>query len=190
MRQIDVEYMRQFCKGSSKSKKANNLQNNVERNDPSYVAATVIEKMKPRLDLLEKNQNAASSTLVEMEGRVVRQVESVLVKFKEDMINSVKDMVSGLCKDYLAAHVAPQYVSPPVRNDVSGTSNHTTPVADHNEVTIRNVLRNLSDYSTPPRSTRMSQVICLNNFKTRTFVLHYILLILLFNCPCSFKQIG
>nr|VDC95563.1 unnamed protein product [Brassica rapa] len=113
--------------------------------------------MKPRLDLLEKNQNVASSTLVEMEGRVVRQVESVLVKFKEDMINSVKDMVSGLCKDYLAAHVAPQYVSPPVRNDVSGTSNHTTPVADHNEVTIRNVLRNLSDYSTPPRSTRMSQ---------------------------------
>ncbi|CAN7139064.1 unnamed protein product [Brassica rapa subsp. narinosa] len=113
--------------------------------------------MKPRLDLLEKNQNAASSTLVEMEGRVVRQVESVLVKFKEDMINSVKDMVSGLCKDYLAAHVGPQYVTPPVRNDVSGTSNHTTPVADQNEVTIRNVLRNLSDYSTPPRSTRMSQ---------------------------------
>ena len=185
-----MEYMRQFCKGSSKSKKANNLQNNVERNDPSYVAATVIEKMKPRLDLLEKNQNVASSTLVEMEGRVVRQVESVLVKFKEDMINSVKDMVSGLCKDYLAAHVGPQYVTPPVRNDVSGTSNHTTPVADQNEVTIRNVLRNLSDYSTPPRSTRMSQVICLNNFKTRTFVLRYMLLILSFNCPCSFKQIG
>ncbi|KAG5375664.1 hypothetical protein IGI04_040260 [Brassica rapa subsp. trilocularis] len=157
MRQIDVECMRQSSKGSSKSKKANNLHNNVERIDPSYVAATVIEKMKPRLDLLEKNQNAASSTLVEMEGRVVRQVESVLVKFKEDMINSVKDMVSGLCKDYLAAHVGPQYVTPPVRNDVSGTSNHTTPVADQNEVTIRNVLRNLSDYSTPPRSTRMSQ---------------------------------
>ncbi|CDY19598.1 BnaA05g20060D [Brassica napus] len=113
--------------------------------------------MKPRLDLLEKNQNGASSRLDEMEGRVVRQVESVLVKFKEDMINCVKDMVSGLCKDYFGAHVGPQYVSPPVRNDISRTSNHTTPVDDLNEVTIRNVLRNLSEYSTPPRSTRMSQ---------------------------------
>ncbi|WZZ25815.1 hypothetical protein YC2023_009216 [Brassica napus] len=95
----------------------------------------------------------------EMEGRVVRQVESVLVKFKEDMINCVKDMVSALCKDYFGAHEVPQYVPTPVPNDVSGPKKHTTPVADLNAVTIRNVLRNLSEYSTPPRSTRMSQII-------------------------------
>ncbi|CAN6931193.1 unnamed protein product [Brassica oleracea] len=105
----------------------------------------------------------------EIKGRVVRQVESVLVKFKEDMINCVKDLVSALCKDYLGAHEVPQYVPTPVPNDVSGPENHTTPVADLNAVTIRNVLQNLSEYSTPPRSTPMSQVISFTLFLGRTF---------------------
>ena len=119
---------------------------------------------------MESNQKDACSRMDEMEGRDVRQVESVLVKFKEDMINCVKDMVSALCKDYFGAHEVPQYVPTPVPNDVSGPKKHTTPVADLNAVTIRNVLRNLSEYSTPPRSTRMSQIISYTLFLVRTFV--------------------
>lgn len=104
MSKIDVECMRQSSKASAKSKKSKHSQSNVEGSDFSYIAAIMLDKIKPQFTFLENNQKGACSRMDEIEGKVLREVESVLDKFKEGMNNCVKDMVSALCKNYFGAH--------------------------------------------------------------------------------------
>ncbi|CAN6998026.1 unnamed protein product, partial [Brassica rapa subsp. trilocularis] len=116
------------------------------------------KKIKPQLENFEKKINVASSTVAGIEGKVVLRVEDMLLKFKSEMNICVKEMVAEICEQ--------QVVSPPVRTEipravpvhVPGPATVNTEVDDANAITIGNVLRNISEYSTPPRSTRMSQV--------------------------------
>lgn len=78
---IDVERMRQSSKSSAKSKKAKNAQSNVADSDQCYIAAVVLEKIKPQFDFLDNNLKGACSKVDAMEGKVRGQVESVLVMF-------------------------------------------------------------------------------------------------------------
>lgn len=150
--------MREAGKSTSKSRKATYVQGHVQHVEPGTVACIVLEKIKPQLENFEKKINVASSTVAGIEGKVVLRVEDMLLKFKSEMNICVKEMVAEICEQ--------QVVPPPVRSEipravpvhVPGPATVNTEVDDANAITIGNVLRNISEYSTPPRSTRMSQV--------------------------------
>lgn len=88
-----------------------------------------------------------------MQGNVVGLVESVLVKFKDEMLACVKDMVSALCKEQVVDRNGTHHIPTPGVDEVSVPANHTSHNPDANANTIRNVLCNVSVYSTPPRAT-------------------------------------
>ncbi|KAH0926306.1 hypothetical protein HID58_018562, partial [Brassica napus] len=150
----DVERLREAGKSTSKSRKATYIQGHVQHVEPGTVAEN-----------FEKKINVASSTVAGIEGKVVLRVEDMLLKFKSEMNICVKEMVAEICEQ--------QVVPPPVRTEipravpvhVPGPATVNTEVDDANAITIGNVLRNISEYSTPPRSTRMSQDENLSPFK-------------------------
>nr|VDD51896.1 unnamed protein product [Brassica oleracea] len=77
-----------------------------------------------------------------MQGNVVGLVESVLVKFKDEMLACVKDMVSALCKEQVVDRNGTHHIPTPGVDEVSVPANHTSHNPDANANTIRNVLCN------------------------------------------------
>ena len=126
--------------------------------EASYIVDLVLETIKPLIDIMECNITVASSRLGAIEGNVRVQVEALLGKFKEEMLSSVKDIVSPLWKDHIAAHNAGGNSQPSSPTNVTVPACHTSHVADANAKTIQNVLRDISQYSTPPRSNRITEV--------------------------------
>ncbi|XP_009123716.1 uncharacterized protein LOC103848589 [Brassica rapa] len=158
VRKSDVDRMRQRSKLTSKGRKSSNVQSNCERIDPGNVAALVIEKITPQLAIMDKNINSACAMVDAIEGKVVVHVDDLFVKLKEEMIKCVKDMVSAMVKDVFEAQNGPSNIPSAAPPEAAALSTHSTPARDLNANTIENVLRNLSDYSTPPRSKHMTQV--------------------------------
>ncbi|KAH0909150.1 LOW QUALITY PROTEIN: hypothetical protein HID58_032471 [Brassica napus] len=158
VRKSDVDRMRQMSKLTSKGRKSSNVQSNSERIDPGNVAALVIEKITPQLAIMDKNINSACAMVDAIEGKVVVHVDDLFVKLKEEMIKCVKDMVSAMVKDVFEWQNGPSNIPSAAPPEAAALSTHSTPARDLNANTIKNVLRNLSDYSTPPRSKHMTQV--------------------------------
>ena len=158
VRKSDVDRMRQRSKLTSKGRKSSNVQSNSERIDPGNVAALVIEKITPQLAIMDKNINSACAMVDAIEGKVVVHVDDLFVKLKEEMIKCVKDMVSAMVKDVFEGQNGPSNIPSAAPPEAAALSTHSTPARDLNANTIKNVLRNLSDYSTPPRSKHMTQV--------------------------------
>ncbi|RIA04690.1 hypothetical protein BRARA_K01050 [Brassica rapa] len=118
----------------------------------------VDQKITPQLAIMDKNINSACAMVDAIEGKVVVHVDDLFVKLKEEMIKCVKDMVSAMVKDVFEGQNGPSNIPSAAPPEAAALSTHSTPARDLNANTIENVLRNLSDYSTPPRSKHMTQV--------------------------------
>ncbi|KAF8116346.1 hypothetical protein N665_0019s0026 [Sinapis alba] len=130
---------------------------NGEAIEPGYIAGIVIEKIKPQFDLIESNLKMTSTRVATIEGNVDAQVESLFGKFKEQMIASVKELVCALCKEHLVVPNGTGSIPTSGPNVETVPPSQTNPVADSNALAIQNILRDISEYSTPPRSTRLSE---------------------------------
>lgn len=92
-----------------------------------------------------------------IEVSLVELVQSVFATLKEEMLESVRNLVMVLTKDEDAgpSRIPDEDAGPSI---VKGPVSNGCPVREGNDQTIRNVLGNLSSYSTPPDSPRLSQV--------------------------------
>ncbi|KAJ4905448.1 Uncharacterized protein Rs2_09106 [Raphanus sativus] len=157
LRHSDVERMRQSCKSTTKSRKSTYGHGHLQHADAGNITSDVIEKIKPQFDNLEKKFKLACRMGDAIEGKVVVHVKQMLDTFKAEMMVSVKDMVATMCKENVDTPnvVCNQLLPTPVT--LPFTSTGPADDVDINAETIANVLRNISDYSTPPRSTPISQ---------------------------------
>lgn len=134
----------------------------VRSNGPNFehgiVVDAVMEKLKPAFKNVDQKVSQATAAVDGIEGRVVLQVHDMFAKFKDEMLLCVKDLVrsliserdSGPCETFRNPTVGP--------TEVPGSATDIAGIAERNENIIKNVLSHLSEYSTPPRSNRMSQV--------------------------------
>ncbi|CAN7136816.1 unnamed protein product [Brassica rapa subsp. narinosa] len=157
IRKIDVVHMREKVKSSAKCKRAKKGITTSSEAENSVIVDLVLDKIKPQIDVLESNIKIGSSRVDAIEGGVRKQVETLLSKFKGEMLSSLKDIVSEVCKDHLAAHKGPGNYQPSSPTNLFVPGCHTSHVADANAKTIENVLRDISQYSTPPRSNRICE---------------------------------
>ncbi|KAG5396782.1 hypothetical protein IGI04_018596, partial [Brassica rapa subsp. trilocularis] len=157
IRKIDVVHMREKVKSSAKCKRAKKGITTSSEAENSVIVDLVLDKIKPQIDVLESNIKIGSSRVDAIEGGVRKQVETLLSKFKGEMLSSLKDIVSEVCKDHLAAHKGPGNYQPSSPTNLLVPGCHTSHVADANAKTIEKVLRDISQYSTPPRSNRICE---------------------------------
>nr|VDC71992.1 unnamed protein product [Brassica rapa] len=157
IRKIDVVHMREKVKSSAKCKRPKKDITTSSEAENSVIVDLVLDKIKPQIDVLESNIKIGSSRVDAIEGGVRKQVETLLGKFKGEMLSSLKDIVSEVCKDHLAAHNGPGNYQPSSPTNLIVPRCHTSHVADANAKTIENVLRDTSQYSTPPRSNRICE---------------------------------
>ncbi|CAG7909098.1 unnamed protein product [Brassica rapa] len=157
IRKIDVVHMREKVKSSAKCKRPKKGITTSSEAENSVIVDLVLDKIKPQIDVLESNIKIGSSSVDAIEGGVRKQVETLLGKFKGEMLSSLKDIVSEVCKDHLAAHKGPGNYQPSSPTNLIVPGCHTSHVADANAKTIENVLRDISQYSTPPRSNRICE---------------------------------
>lgn len=144
---LDVVRMSQSGNFTSKARSSKKQLALSPLNDPGYIASLVIEKIKPEFQTMDGNILEACKRVDSIEGSLVGLVHSVLGKFREEMLDSVRYLVTELTK---------AEGGPPLTLAQQGTN--ATPVRDANDVTIRNILGNISAYSTPPDSPLLSQV--------------------------------
>ncbi|KAG2308412.1 hypothetical protein Bca52824_028160 [Brassica carinata] len=157
---LDVERMREFQNVASKAKKSKKLSVLSLSNDPGYFASLVIEKIKPEFQTMEGNIMEACKRVDSIEGSLVEVVQSVFATLKEEMLESVRNLVTALSKDEDAG---PSRIPGNVTNTVgrenyssrvNGAPSNGCPVREGNDQIIRNILDNLCSYSTPPDSPR------------------------------------
>ncbi|KAH0917889.1 hypothetical protein HID58_025549 [Brassica napus] len=129
LKKSDVDRMREVVKSTTKPKRAKKFQSNVQDSETSYIVQVVLEKIKAEVASMERNIKVATSGVEAIEQKVGVYVETLLEKNHSNV--STKE--------------------------VSVPASHSSPVADVNAMTIQNVLRDISQYSTPPRSNRMSE---------------------------------
>lgn len=162
---LDVERMRELQNVTSKVKKSKKLSLLTLSNDPGYIASLVIEKkIKPEFQSMDGNIMEACKRVDSIEGSVVELVQSVLAKLKEEMLETVRNLFTALTKEEDAGPSRiPKNVTNTVDREnyssrVNGRGSNGCLVKEANDQTIRNILGNLSSYSTPPDSPRLSQV--------------------------------
>lgn len=156
--QLEVSSMRDFGSSSVKSKRGKKDNSNVQVLQPGYITSLVMEKIKPQFQDLENNLKVTSSRVAAMEGNVVAQVESLFGKFKEQVLSSVKELVSAQCNELFSVRIGTTQIPTPVVNHVSLPASQPKAVADANDMAIRDTLRAISDYSTPPPATHVNEV--------------------------------
>ena len=151
--------MRQSCKSTSKSRKATYVHPHGQNIEAGNIVGLVMDKIKPQLAYMENKINLSGGRVDGMEGKVVLQVKEMLLNFKDEMILSVTEKVRAMIKEEGSVHRRASHMTtaPPI--EVPSPATVIAGVDDANAITINNVLRNLSEYSTPPRSNRVSQVI-------------------------------
>lgn len=116
---------------------------------------------------MDKKINLACARVDGIEGKVGIQLKDMFVKFKEEMKICVKEMVGLLFMELVPAHCGTSRIPTAAPIEVPGSATVFASADDINANTIRNVVDNLSAYSTPPRSNRMSQVTILIAFFPR-----------------------
>ncbi|XP_013668641.1 uncharacterized protein LOC106372932 [Brassica napus] len=156
---LDVDRMRETDNLTSKAKKSKKLPVLTPSNDPGYIASLVIEKMKPEFQTMDGNIMQACRRVDSIEGSLVGLVHSVFGKLKEEMLESVRHLITALTKEEGAAPatIPHNLTNTAVRQNGIVPDSNSSPVIEANDQTIRNILGNLSSYSTPPNSPRLSQ---------------------------------
>ncbi|KAG5400463.1 hypothetical protein IGI04_015070 [Brassica rapa subsp. trilocularis] len=156
---LDVVRMSQSGNFTTKAKISKKQLARTPSNDPGYIASLVIEKIKPEFQTMDGNILEACKRVDSIEGSLVGLVHSVLEKFRDEMLESVRFLVSELTKGDGAAPptLAQQGTKTPATENGKEPDSIATPLRDANDVTIRNILGNISAYSTPPDSPRLSQ---------------------------------
>jgi len=96
---LEVERMRECENVNSKGKKSKKHSLATSSTDPSYIASVVIEKIKPELQTMDGNIVEACRRVDAIEGSMVGLVQSVLAKFKDEMLESVRYLVTDLTKE-------------------------------------------------------------------------------------------
>lgn len=91
---LDVDRMRETDNLTSKAKKSKKLPVLNTSNDPGYIASLVIEKMKPEFQTMDGNIMQACRRVDSIEGSLVGLVHSVFGKLKEEMLESVRHLVT------------------------------------------------------------------------------------------------
>ncbi|KAG5378744.1 hypothetical protein IGI04_026586 [Brassica rapa subsp. trilocularis] len=135
LKKSDVDRMREVVKSTTKPKRAKKFQSNVQDSETSYIVQVVLEKIKAEVASMERNIKVATSGVEAIEQKVGFYSLERARRFFEWSRNH--------------SNVSTKEVSVP--------ASHSSPVADVNAMTIQNVLRDISQYSTPPRSNRMSE---------------------------------
>ncbi|KAL0802259.1 hypothetical protein Bca101_057435 [Brassica carinata] len=155
---LDVDRMRAAENVSSKLKKPKKQPAFSMSNDPGYIASIVIQNVKPQLQTMEGNILRASTRLDSIEGSLLGLVKSVFAKFKEEMLESVRCLVAEFTKgDEVGPSRIPEKGNQtPSINKGNMAGSNVSHVRDANAQSIRNILANLSAYSTPPASPRLS----------------------------------
>ncbi|KAL0702192.1 hypothetical protein Bca4012_058314 [Brassica carinata] len=151
---LDVDRMRAAENVSSKLKKPKKQPAFSMSNDPGYIASIVIQNVKPQLQTMEGNILRASTRLDSIEGSLLGLVKSVFAKFKEEMLESVRCLVAEFTKgDEVGPSRIPEKGNQtPSINKGNMAGSNVSHVRDANAQSIRNILANLSAYSTPPAS--------------------------------------
>nr|XP_018483955.1 PREDICTED: uncharacterized protein LOC108854791 [Raphanus sativus] len=104
VRMGDVERMRQASTGKMKGRKAKKVLHYMQQPDPCNVADIVIEKISPKLELMDRNIQSACASVASVEDTVVVQVKALFDTLKKEMLKCVTEMVSALCKDFVGVH--------------------------------------------------------------------------------------
>ncbi|KAG2308382.1 hypothetical protein Bca52824_028130 [Brassica carinata] len=155
---LDVDRMRAAENVSSKLKKPKKHLAFSMSNDPGYIASIVIQNVKPQLQTMEGNILRASTRLNSIEGSLLGLVKSVFAKFKEEMLESVRRLVAKFTKGDEAgpSRIPEKGNQTPSMDKGNMAGSNVSPVRDANAQSIRNIPGNLSAYSTPPASPRLS----------------------------------
>lgn len=157
---MEVDHMRENSKPAMKTKESKQHSSSTVDIDPGFVGSLVIEHIKPHVAVMELKLNQTSRRIDSIESYLTGYLESLMGKFKEEMLQTITSMViTYLGKGHSAAPHDPLLNPPETHNFVSGNLPYMIPLADDNAKSIRNVMENLSDYSTPPSSPRNCQVI-------------------------------
>ncbi|XP_033138747.1 uncharacterized protein LOC103847747 [Brassica rapa] len=157
LKKSDVDRMREVVKSTTKPKRAKKFQSNAQDSETSYIVQVVLEKIKSEVASMERNIKVATSGVEAIEQKVGVYVETLLEKFKEEMLTFVTEKVSTLWKEHIGSLSGAGTIPTSPTKEVSVPATHSSPDADVNAMTIQNVLRDISQYSTPPRSNRMSE---------------------------------
>ncbi|KAL0701480.1 hypothetical protein Bca4012_057602 [Brassica carinata] len=155
---VEVDRMRESENLSSRLKKPKIQTPLNMSNDPSYIASLVIENVRPEFVAMEGTILRACERVDSVEGSIVGLVEAVLAKFKEEMLHSVRCLVGQLTKDDEGgpSTIPEKGRNTPTMDNGNMPGSNVTPLIDENAQSIRNILGNLSVYSTPPASPRLS----------------------------------
>ncbi|CAF2056180.1 unnamed protein product, partial [Brassica napus] len=155
---MEVDHMRENSKPAMKTKESKQHSSSTVDIDPGFVGSLVIEHIKPHVAVMELKLNQTSRRIDSIESYLTGYLESLMGKFKEEMLQTITSMViTYLGKGHSAAPHDPHLNPPETHNFVSGNLPYMIPLADDNAKSIRNVMENLSDYSTPPSSPRNCQ---------------------------------
>ncbi|KAL0864187.1 hypothetical protein Bca101_043305 [Brassica carinata] len=155
---IDIDRMRDAVKVGSHLKKSKKPVVSPPQNDPGYIASLVIQNFKPEIQTMRGNIYEACQRVDSIEGSVPVLVHSVFEKLKEDLLDSVKKLVYELIKaeDVGPSSIAKNVSKTPTMVNINLPGCTDGYGIDESAQTIRNILGNLSAYSTPPSSPRLS----------------------------------
>ncbi|KAJ0233882.1 hypothetical protein HA466_0278980 [Hirschfeldia incana] len=157
VRQIDVARMRESRKSTSKPRSGKYVRSNGPNIQDSIVVDAVVEKLKPEFKNVDQKVGQATAAIDGLEGKVVLQVKDMFAKFKDEMILFVKDMVRSLFSERVSGPCEISRIRTNAPTEVPAGATNLAGEDAANANIIRNVISNLSEYSTPPRSNRISQ---------------------------------
>ncbi|KAL0854167.1 hypothetical protein Bca101_059319 [Brassica carinata] len=153
----DVDRIRESLKPSVKTKKSKQSSSPVDV-DTGCIASVVMEQVSPQLCVMETNIKEAMKKIDFIESSVTAIVESMLKKFKDDLVDTVTSMViSAVGKGQPSADNITAVNPCAIPHCVSVNDPLRNPVLEANDKCLRNVMEHISDYSTPPTSPRNSQ---------------------------------
>ncbi|KAL0798540.1 hypothetical protein Bca101_053715 [Brassica carinata] len=151
---LDVERMREIAKAGGKKKRKTKPQTNTEPDEDNRIAAIVLKMLKTefqRVDaqvaqaVYKAEQTAAKQE--SFESSITASIQNLLNNFKEEVIQSVMTIHNT------GKHTnepPPSNFDTPNKAQDDGGNGHSA--RDMNDVIIDNVMRNLSQYSTPQRN--------------------------------------
>ncbi|KAG2307233.1 hypothetical protein Bca52824_026981 [Brassica carinata] len=140
---LDVERMREIAKAGGKKKRKTKPQTNTEPDKDNRIAAIVLKMLKTEFS--KTDQTAAKQE--SFESSITASIQNLLNNFKEEVIRSV--MTIHNTGKHTNEPPPPNFHTPNKAQDDGGNVHSAR---DMNDLIIDNVMRNLSQYSTPPRS--------------------------------------
>lgn len=149
--------MRDAVNVGSKLKKSKKKVASPPPNDPGYIASLVFQKIKLEFQTIRGNILEACKRVDSIEGSLPGLVQSEFEKLKEDVLESVKKLVSELTKaeDVGPSSIAKNGTKTATMVNANLPGSNVSHGIDANAQAIRSILGNLSAYSNPPASPRL-----------------------------------